>query len=50
VAIIFPKLTSKIKITACGSSHILALTENGDLYSWGSGSYGALGFGSRDDI
>lgn len=29
----------------CGMSHTLCLLENGDVYSWGFGEYGALGVG-----
>lgn len=35
---------------ACGSAHILALTDYFKLFSWGVGSYGALGFGNTDDV
>lgn len=45
-----PKYTRPIKVISCGSAHALALTDMGDLYSWGCGSYGALGFGLREDI
>ena len=33
----------KIKIISCGEVHSLALSENGDIYSWGDCSYGQLG-------
>ena len=33
----------KIKIISCGEIHSLALSENGDIYSWGDCSYGQLG-------
>ena len=33
----------KIKIISCGEVHSLALSENGDIYSWGGCSYGQLG-------
>ena len=46
----FPKYTRPIVTMACGSGHILAVTENHELFSWGCGSYGALGFGTREDI
>jgi len=39
-----------IKMVACGSSFTLALTQEGELYSWGEGSSGALGTGYYDDI
>ncbi|XP_013171805.1 PREDICTED: probable E3 ubiquitin-protein ligase HERC4 isoform X1 [Papilio xuthus] len=31
---------------ACGSYHSIALTNNGDLYSWGANSYGQCGLGN----
>eukprot|EP00826_Nyctotherus_ovalis_P059540 TRINITY_DN8289_c0_g1_i10.p1 TRINITY_DN8289_c0_g1~~TRINITY_DN8289_c0_g1_i10.p1 ORF type:complete len:890 (+),score=212.01 TRINITY_DN8289_c0_g1_i10:130-2670(+) len=31
---------------ACGACHTLAVTEHGEVYSWGLGDYGALGIGS----
>lgn len=31
---------------ACGAKHALALTNNGELYSWGCNSEGQLGLGS----
>lgn len=30
---------------SCGGYHTMALTDTGDLYSWGSGIYGECGFG-----
>lgn len=35
----------KIKAIASGSSHCLALTTNGNVYSWGNGQGGRLGHG-----
>lgn len=46
----FPKFTRPISSMACGSAHILAVTEAWELFTWGCGNYGALGFGSREDI
>jgi alpha-tubulin suppressor-like RCC1 family protein len=37
-------LTGIVKV-ACGSSHTLAMSENGQAYSWGLGFSGALGIG-----
>ncbi|XP_068967213.1 probable E3 ubiquitin-protein ligase HERC4 [Bombus flavifrons] len=37
--------TSIIVQVACGMKHALALTNNGELYSWGSNSEGQLGLG-----
>ncbi|XP_002985532.2 probable E3 ubiquitin-protein ligase HERC4 [Selaginella moellendorffii] len=33
---------------ACGSSHTLALTGSGDVYSFGQGTFGALGHGTTE--
>ena len=33
----------KIVDISCGGSHTLAVTDSGDVYSWGEGRYGALG-------
>lgn len=38
-----------IKIS-CGSAHVLALTDKGTVFSWGSNSNGRLGQGKKDDI
>jgi alpha-tubulin suppressor-like RCC1 family protein len=32
---------------ACGNLHNLAVTDNGDVYTWGWGQNGALGHGNR---
>lgn len=29
----------------CGYAHSLALSKNGEVFSWGFGSYGCLGLG-----
>ena len=31
---------------ACGMAHVLVLTDEGELYSWGANSYGQLGLGT----
>nr|XP_012137181.1 PREDICTED: probable E3 ubiquitin-protein ligase HERC4 isoform X1 [Megachile rotundata] len=38
--------TSVVVQVACGINHVLALTNNGKLYSWGSNSDGQLGLGT----
>ncbi|PRP83746.1 e3 ubiquitin-protein ligase HERC2-like [Planoprotostelium fungivorum] len=35
---------------AMGTLHCAALTTEGKMYLWGSGSYGQIGFGSTEDI
>eukprot|EP00043_Microstomoeca_roanoka_P019177 m.212727 g.212727 ORF g.212727 m.212727 type:complete len:1048 (+) comp16949_c0_seq2:119-3262(+) len=35
---------------ACGSSHCAAITEHGQLFTWGVGEYGKLGLGGEDDM
>lgn len=34
----------------CGDTHTVCVTENGQVYSWGRGKFGALGHGTIDDI
>ena len=50
MAIQFPRFTKPLMSVAVGSAHALVLTIDQELYSWGCGSYGALGFGSKDDV
>ncbi|CAH2071120.1 unnamed protein product, partial [Iphiclides podalirius] len=38
--------TKNVIQIACGSYHSIALTNNGDLYSWGANSYGQCGLGN----
>nr|XP_006818715.1 PREDICTED: probable E3 ubiquitin-protein ligase HERC4-like [Saccoglossus kowalevskii] len=35
---------------ACGSSHSLALTTNGQIYAWGANDHGQLGLGSKESM
>ncbi|KAJ8555492.1 hypothetical protein K7X08_012988 [Anisodus acutangulus] len=42
-------LFNKIIALAAGEAHTLALTANGDVYSWGRGTFGRLGTGSETD-
>ncbi|XP_023931133.1 serine/threonine-protein kinase Nek9 [Lingula anatina] len=34
---------------SCGDAHVVALTKEGEVYTWGCGEYGRLGLGSEDD-
>ncbi|XP_048471115.1 probable E3 ubiquitin-protein ligase HERC3 [Rhincodon typus] len=38
----------KIIQVACGNSHSLALTKDGQLFAWGQNTYGQLGLGTKD--
>lgn len=44
------KLNMFIVKAACGYTHALALTEEGNLYGWGTNSYGQLCIDTREDI
>jgi alpha-tubulin suppressor-like RCC1 family protein len=33
----------KVVLACCGEAHSMAVLDNGDIYSWGSGMYGCLG-------
>uniref|UniRef100_A0A3B5A340 non-specific serine/threonine protein kinase n=1 Tax=Stegastes partitus TaxID=144197 RepID=A0A3B5A340_9TELE len=35
---------------SCGDNHVVVLTQNGDIYSWGCGEYGRLGLECEDDF
>lgn len=39
-----------VNFIACGSTYSACLTKNGELYTWGRGSYGRLGHGFCDDV
>lgn len=43
--IVKPLVTKHVVQIACGHNHCLALTNAGELYSWGANQYGQLGFG-----
>ena len=40
----------KVSQVACGDSHVVALTEDGDVFSWGCGELGRLGLSHEDDM
>uniref|UniRef100_UPI00358FCF6D E3 ubiquitin-protein ligase HERC2 n=1 Tax=Myxine glutinosa TaxID=7769 RepID=UPI00358FCF6D len=40
----------RIVHVACGSSYSAAVTADGELYTWGRGSYGRLGHGDSEDV
>ncbi|KAF0683432.1 Aste57867_24557 [Aphanomyces stellatus] len=40
---------TKIVAVACGDQHSAAVSDTGDLYTWGSGKHGKLGHGSDQD-
>ena len=42
-------ITNNIAKISCGEAHSLALTKNGEVYSWGFGSNGQLGLGFCED-
>jgi hypothetical protein len=41
------ELPEPIKMSAAGQSHVLALSESGNVYAWGSGEYGQIGNGIK---
>nr|XP_006823755.1 PREDICTED: serine/threonine-protein kinase Nek9-like [Saccoglossus kowalevskii] len=43
-------LKKPVEQVSCGDCHVLALTQDGEVYSWGCGEYGRLGLGSEDDF
>ena len=42
-------LSKDISSISCGNDHVMALTADGTVYTWGSGHYGQLGLGDEDD-
>ncbi|PRP87288.1 S-layer protein [Planoprotostelium fungivorum] len=44
---VFKNLQKKVKAIACGGWHSMALTEDGQVYTWGWGEFGALGHGDK---
>ena len=51
IAYVFGDLRGvQAKQVACGFQHTVALSKDGELYSWGKGKTGALGHGNTDDV
>lgn len=46
----FTEMNLKVMQVACGDSHVIALTEDGDVFSWGCGELGRLGLNNEDDM
>uniref|UniRef100_H3BFY4 non-specific serine/threonine protein kinase n=1 Tax=Latimeria chalumnae TaxID=7897 RepID=H3BFY4_LATCH len=42
-------LDKPVEQISCGDNHVVALTRNKEVYSWGCGEYGRLGLDSEDD-
>ena len=40
----------KISNIACGDNHVLALSSQGTIYSWGENDYGQLGLGNTEPV
>ncbi|XP_062550028.1 serine/threonine-protein kinase Nek8 [Armigeres subalbatus] len=52
ISLLVPKIVQKlnnicIRQVACGSQHVVALSDGGNLYTWGSSNDGALGLGKQ---
>ncbi|KAI0220100.1 Serine/threonine-protein kinase Nek9 [Lamellibrachia satsuma] len=41
---------NRVHHVSCGNAHVVALTEAGDVFTWGCGEFGRLGLGSEDDF
>ncbi|XP_039540321.1 serine/threonine-protein kinase Nek9 isoform X1 [Pimephales promelas] len=39
-----------VRQVSCGDNHVVALTQSGDIYSWGCGEHGRLGLDCEDDF
>lgn len=39
-----------VRQVSCGDNHVVVLTHNGEIYSWGCGEYGRLGLECEDDF
>ncbi|CAH1792116.1 unnamed protein product [Owenia fusiformis] len=38
-----------VEMVSCGQSHVVALTRDNQVYTWGCGEFGRLGHGDEDD-
>ena len=43
-------INNRVKFVACGSNHCAAITESGELFTWGCGEFGRLGLGHENDV
>uniref|UniRef100_A0A3P9KAZ9 non-specific serine/threonine protein kinase n=1 Tax=Oryzias latipes TaxID=8090 RepID=A0A3P9KAZ9_ORYLA len=39
-----------VQLVSCGDNHVVVLTRDKDIYSWGCGEYGRLGLESEDEF
>ncbi|XP_078097118.1 serine/threonine-protein kinase Nek8-like [Mustelus asterias] len=42
-------LSINVQVVACGLQHVLCVSGEGKVFSWGNGKYGKLGLGNDDD-
>uniref|UniRef100_A0A0G2K8N9 non-specific serine/threonine protein kinase n=1 Tax=Rattus norvegicus TaxID=10116 RepID=A0A0G2K8N9_RAT len=42
-------LSNPVEQVSCGDNHVVVLTRNKEVYSWGCGEYGRLGLDSEED-
>ncbi|GCB70640.1 hypothetical protein scyTo_0001334 [Scyliorhinus torazame] len=42
-------LSINVRVIACGLQHVLCVSGEGKVFSWGNGKYGKLGLGNDDD-
>ncbi len=42
-------INTQVQFIACGPRHCMAITQEGAVYSWGSGEFGKLGLGQEND-
>ncbi|KAM7155116.1 serine/threonine-protein kinase Nek9 isoform 3-T3 [Molossus nigricans] len=42
-------LNNPVEQVSCGNNHVMVLTRNKEVYSWGCGEYGRLGLDSEED-